>query len=201
MTSAHPPTPDDDPAPWSLAVPIETARLRLRPHRADDLDDLVVFHGDPVATRYIPWPTRTRDETRAALEVKLGQGAARAPGEALVLAMEEISTGTVIGEVLLVRGAGMGESAADDRSEVGYVLRTDRRGFGLATEAVTAVLRLAFVSFGQRTVQAVVEEENEPSRRLLERLGFVRDATADRVKDGVTIPGFVLTRAAWERTA
>ena len=88
-------------SPFEPAYPIDTARLRLRPHRADDLDDLVAFHGDPAVVRHIPWPVRDREATRAALEAKLGQGRLTEPGQWLVLAVEERASGTVIGEVLL----------------------------------------------------------------------------------------------------
>ena len=179
-----------DPLPWSLPHPLETERLRLRPHRADDLDDLVVFHGDPVVTRYIPWPVRTREQTREALKVKLGQNVAP-EGAWLVLAIEEAASGTVIGEVLLKHGA-------DGQSEVGYVIRGDRQGLGLASEAVSAVIRLAFASFDRTRVEAVVDEPNLASSRLLERFGFVRDESLDRVESGAPIIGFVLTKAAWQ---
>ncbi len=147
---------------WELDLPLTTPRLTLRAHRATDLDDLVVFHSDPQVTRYIPWPVRTRDETRASLEAKVGWTTAR-PGEWITLAVEERATGTVIGEVLLKH---------DDEAEVGYVLRTDRQGQGLASEAVAALLDAAATSLGVTAVRAVVVDGNDASVRLLTRLGF-----------------------------
>jgi RimJ/RimL family protein N-acetyltransferase len=159
---------------WAPEYPIVTERLRLRPHRPDDLDDLLAFHSDPEVTRYIPWPVRTREQTRAALAVKLHQGTAQAVGEWLVLAMEEAETGTVIGEVLLKR--------SDDKrriGELGYAMRRDRQGKGLASEAVRAMLDLGFGTFGLTRITAAVEAPNTASRRLLERFGFTRDVSLD----------------------
>ena len=159
---------------WAPEYPIVTARLRLRPHRPDDLEDLLVFHADPVVTRYIPWPVRTREQTREALAVKLHQGTVQTVGEWLVLAMEEADTGTVIGEVLLKR--------SDDKKrtgELGYAMRRDRQGKGLASEAVRAVLDLGFGTFGLRRITAAVEAPNTASRRQLERFGFTRDESLD----------------------
>jgi RimJ/RimL family protein N-acetyltransferase len=170
----YPARPPRAGAVWAPEYPIETARLRLRPHRPDDLDDMIVFHSDPEVTRYIPWPVETREQTREALAKRLSQGTARAVGEWLVLAMEESATGTVIGEVLLKR--------SDDRKrigELGYAMRTDRQGAGLASEAVAAMLALGFGTFGLAQIVALVEPPNEASRRLLERFGFKRDPSID----------------------
>lgn len=154
---------------WVFDYPLVTERLDLRPHRLDDLDDLVVFHSDPETTRYIPWPVRTREQTLEALRIKLDRTVARAPGDWIVLAIEERSTGTVIGEVLIKR-------EADGQAEVGYVIRTDRQGQGLATEAVVGILDAARDTLGVTTVDAVVEAPNTASARLLTRLGFTEHA-------------------------
>ena len=49
---------------FTPAYPIETARLRLRPVRDQDLDDLYAYHRDAEALRYMYWEARTLDETR-----------------------------------------------------------------------------------------------------------------------------------------
>ncbi len=53
------------------SYPIRTERLDLRPHRMEDLDDLLAFHSDPDVVRYVPWPVRDREQTRTALKAKL----------------------------------------------------------------------------------------------------------------------------------
>ncbi len=151
---------------WTFEYPLLTPRLALRPHTLDDLDDLVVFHGDPEVTRYIPWPVRTREQTLEALRAKLTRTSAAAPGDWIVLAVEECASGTVIGEVLLKREEG------DGRAEVGYAFRTDRQGLGLAREAVTGLLDAARDRLGITDIGAVVEPGNTASVGLLTRLGF-----------------------------
>lgn len=151
---------------WTFDYPLLTPRLALRPHTLDDLDDLVVFHGDPEVTRYIPWPVRTREQTLEALRAKLPRTSASAPGDWIVLAVAEREGGTVIGEVLLKREEGEG------RAEVGYAFRTDRHGQGLAREAVTGLLDAARDRLGVTDVGAVVEPGNAASIGLLTRLGF-----------------------------
>lgn len=149
------------------SYPIKTDRLDLRPHRMDDLDDLLAFHSDPDVVRYVPWPVRDREQTRAALEVKLNQGALTEPGQWLVLAMELRETGTVIGEVLL-----KWESDTSRQGELGFALNTAYHGRGLAAEAANAVLRLGFEDLGLHRICGNVINGNTASTKLLERLGM-----------------------------
>jgi RimJ/RimL family protein N-acetyltransferase len=157
--------------PWAPNYPVLTDRLALRPHRMGDLDDLLVYHGDPEVVRYIPWPVRTPEETRQALESRTRQGTVFEPGQWLVLAMEVRETGRVIGEVLLKY-----DSETDALGELGYAMAADVAGRGYATEAARAVLELAFDRFGLHRVVARLDARNEASARLLRRLGMRQEA-------------------------
>ncbi|MGA1836759.1 GNAT family protein [Herbiconiux sp. 11R-BC] len=164
--------------PWAPAYPVSTARLDLRPHRLDDLDDLVVYHSDPEVVRYIPWPARTREQTAAALDARTRQGSVFEPGQWLVLAIVLRGGGSsaerpdrVIGEVLLKY-----DSETDARGELGYALAADVAGQGFGTEAAEAVLALAFEQFGLHRVVANLDARNDASARLLRRLGMRQEA-------------------------
>jgi RimJ/RimL family protein N-acetyltransferase len=157
---------------WTFDYPLRTERLLLRPHTLGDLDDLVVFHSDPDVTRYIPWPVRNREQTLDVLTVKLGQASATSPGDWIVLAIEERSSGHVIGEILLKR-------KSDTEAELGYVLATSAQGRGLVTEAVKVLLAEAERSFGVTLVDAAVEKPNAASARVLARLGFAQITSED----------------------
>lgn len=162
-----------------VVLPITTDRLLLRPHRMDDLDDLVVFHSDPEVVRHVPWPVRDRAATEETLQVKLTQTELLAHGQWLVLAVELLSTGTVIGEVLL-------KWASEGQGEVGFAFGRDHQGQGYATEAATAMLRLGFDALGFHRITAVCIEENSASARLLARLGMRQEA---RLVDNVLFKG------------
>jgi RimJ/RimL family protein N-acetyltransferase len=157
--------------PWAPEYPVATERLDLRPHRMADLDDLQRYHSDPDVVRYIPWPVRTLDETRAALESRTHQGVVFESGQWLVLAMQVRDTGRVIGEVLLKY-----DSETDARGELGYAMAADVAGRGYATEAARAMLALAFDDFGLHRVIARLDARNEASARLLRRLGMRQEA-------------------------
>ena len=64
---------------------------------------------------------------------------------------------------------------AGTEAELGWVLAPSAAGQGLATEAVSAVIDVCFGSLGLRRVHAGCFAANEPSWRLMERLGMRRE--------------------------
>ena len=167
-----------------LPLPLMSGRLRLREHRDGDLDDLLAFHGDEEVTRHTPWPTRDRAQTQDALSRRTGQRQATAAGEAVVLAAEEVEGGTVIGEALLLR-------ETDDAAVLGYAVRRDRWGRGLATEAAATLVDAGFEVLGLRRVTAAVVPANAASIQVLRRLGSTPvSQTTDRAT-------FELTAERW----
>jgi RimJ/RimL family protein N-acetyltransferase len=151
--------------------PVRTERLDLRPHREDDLDDMLAFHSRPDVVRYVPWPVRDRAQTWAALQVKLDQDALRAPGQWLVLAVETRADRRVVGEVLL-----KWDSDTSRQGELGFALHPDAQGQGLGAEAAQAMLALGFNDLGLHRITATCIAGNERSVRLLTRLGMRQEA-------------------------
>jgi RimJ/RimL family protein N-acetyltransferase len=157
--------------PVSPTLPIRTPRLVLRPFAEDDVDALLVFHSDPQAVRYVPYPPRDRAAVTAVLERKRAGTGWRKDGDLIELAVTLADDGTLIGDVLL----GL-RSLEHETVEVGYIFAPAHGGRGYATEAVRALLDLAFGELGARRVVARVDDRNLPSRRLLERLGVRLEA-------------------------
>ncbi|WP_066552426.1 GNAT family N-acetyltransferase [Croceicoccus bisphenolivorans] len=56
--------------------------------------------------------------------------------------------------------------------EIGYMCRPKWRGRGIAAEAITALIDVAFADPSIRRVFADTDPDNDGSNRLLERLGF-----------------------------
>ncbi|HVT06822.1 MAG TPA: GNAT family N-acetyltransferase [Polyangia bacterium] len=61
------------------------------------------------------------------------------------------------------------------RAEIGFLLRRDRWGQGLAAEALAVMFGFCFGRLGLHRLEADVDPENAPSLRLLEKLGFQRE--------------------------
>lgn len=59
--------------------------------------------------------------------------------------------------------------------EVGYCIHRDHRRCGYAFEAVTALLGVLHREMGFKLVLAGAFAFNQPSQKLLEKLGFVRE--------------------------
>ncbi len=151
-------------------LPLRTARLVLRGFEAADLEPLLGLHGDPEAVRYVPYGPRDRDAVAEVLERKQGSRSLSSAGDLLELAVT-LSDGTLVGDVLLAL-----RSAEHETLEVGYIFATAHGGRGYATEAVRALLDLAFTELGARRVVARVDARNVRSRALLQRLGMRQEA-------------------------
>ncbi len=59
--------------------------------------------------------------------------------------------------------------------EIGYRLDYRYTGSGYATEMVECISQVAFKDMGLHRIEAYCMEENEPSIKLLERTGFLRE--------------------------
>ena len=57
------------------------------------------------------------------------------------------------------------------QANLGYWLRTDRTGRGLATRAARRVARWGFEDLGLHRIEVSMVVDNEPSRRVAERVG------------------------------
>lgn len=63
--------------------------------------------------------------------------------------------------------------------EVGWRLAPDFWGRGIATEAATAAISFGFDEIGLRSIVAFTAARNLPSRRVMARLGMLRDPAED----------------------
>lgn len=67
-------------------------------------------------------------------------------------------------------------SPAEEVAEIGYIMVPGNTGKGIARECVAALLTHLFEAEGFHRVFADVDPRNVPSCRLLEKLGFTREA-------------------------
>lgn len=160
----------DRPVP-PLAHPIQTPRLILRPFGPADLDDLYAYQSRPDVARYLRWDARDRAQARMALAEQCRETRLAAEGDWLTFAVVWREAGRVIGETGLKL-----VSDQHRQGETGFVFNPDYQGRGLATEAAEAMLALAFDGIGWHRVTGSCDARNQPSARLMERLGMRREA-------------------------
>lgn len=151
--------------------PITTPRLRLRPFRADDLDDLFAIQSREDVCRYLYWEPRTRQEVVDVIAKRAAMSRLESEGEILVLAVELRDEGTVIGDVNLAW-----QSEEHRRGEFGFVFHPDHHGQGYAGEAAVEMLRLGFEGLGLHRIVGRADGRNAASARLMEKLGLRREA-------------------------
>jgi RimJ/RimL family protein N-acetyltransferase len=180
-------------------IELVTERLRLRAFEVGDLDAFIAYRSAPDVARYQSWDTPyapAEAERFLASQRGLAFGA---PGAWLQLAVVERETGAVCGDCA-VRVA----SDQPATAEVGVTFAPASQGRGLATEALAAVLEALFDERGMHRVFAQADERNGPVRRLLERLGFRREARlleADWFKgEWSTLCVYALLEREWRGT-
>ena len=167
---------------------IETARLRLRPWRNDDLDRLAEIYADPDVMRYIgPRTTSNRAQTIRALVRMRTHWEQHGFG---MWALEIADSGELIGR----QGLSFLDNGAE--IEIGYCLARDAWGHGYATESGRAVVRFAFEVLGLEHLAGITYPQNIASQGVLQKCGlsYVEEM---RYYD-VDVHYFALTRDQWE---
>ena len=157
-----------------------TERLRLVPIGLEHVADLVTIHQDPWIAQWYAgqWPAARAQEF--ALACALGWSV---DGAAKWIAYER-RTGELVGRGGLSRmtaGAARSQVAVlvgpdwEERPlELGWAVREEFRGRGLAAEIGRAGLGFAFGALGARLVVSFTERHNQASRDVMERLGMRR---------------------------
>jgi len=142
--------------------PIQTARLTLRKIHAGDFTDFAGYYGHPaVAESLFGHPHIDADTVAAAFDFNLG----------LELCFSIVLDGQVIGNIHFVN------ITEHYLAEVGYILHPEHWGRGYMAEALAAAVDFAFNDYGLAKIRATTEISNTPSIKLLERCGFVHEAT------------------------
>lgn len=152
-----------------LVLPILTERLRLRAHRPDDLDPLLDYYSNPEVARYIPWEPWSRAEAEDRLQKRLRRIGIDGQDSALGLIVERDHC--VIGDVVLWPA-----DETLERGWLGWAFRPDASGHGYATEAVRALIAVAFENCRMRRVVAQLDSRNTASAKLCERVGMKKEA-------------------------
>ena len=158
---------------------IETERLCLRKLLKSDAEDMYEYSAMREVTKYLLWePHLSETYTRKYLSYL--QGRYRA-GEFYDWAVVWKRTNKMIGTCGFTRFNFESNSA-----EVGYVLNPSFWGYGIAPEAVLAVMRFGFVNLGLHRIEARYMVGNDRSRRVMEKLGMKFEGVA---RDSMHVKG------------
>ncbi|WBS04364.1 GNAT family N-acetyltransferase [Pseudoduganella sp. SL102] len=152
---------------------LTTDRLLLRLWRDADVAPFVALNADPAVTEYLPGPVTPEQ----AVQFFSAQNAMHARHGCCYFAAELKETGELAGFVGL-KYQDFATSFAPCH-EVGWRLASRHWGKGLASEGARAALRFGFGRLGLHEIMSFTVAENARSRRVMERLGMVRDPDGD----------------------
>jgi RimJ/RimL family protein N-acetyltransferase len=155
--------------------PVRTARLTIRPATLDDTDATWQIRRLKSVGRWLTAEAADPDAYRSAF----------AEPERLMRTLVFELDGVVIGDLYLAIQDAWAQREVADRArgvqaELVWVLAPEHAGHGYATEAVAALVRICFEGLGLRRVIAQCFADNEPSWRLMERIGMRREDHAVR---------------------
>jgi [ribosomal protein S5]-alanine N-acetyltransferase len=140
---------------------LETSRLILREFRSEDADALERVISDPETMSYYPAPF-----DRADVEEWIARNMRRytETGHGLWAAVLKAS-----GELIGDSGLTVQDVDGVKEIEIGYHLRRDLWGQGLATEAARACRDVGFIRLRAERLISLIRPENMASRRVAEK--------------------------------
>lgn len=155
---------------------IRTSNLYLRAPDPDDYSAWAVLRME--SREFLtPWePTWNEDDlTRQSFRLRTKRAAREiASDEAYSLFIFESQSETLLGGLTL----GLIRRGVAQACTLGYWMGQRHAGKGHMSEAVRGALRFAFSELALHRVEAACLPNNEPSRRLLERVGFRHEGLA-----------------------
>ena len=160
-------------------VVIETERLRLRPYRPDDVEDLAAMFADPVHMEWYP-SAFTREQSQAWVDKQFQRY--EDDGFGLFVA-ELLPDGGFAGTL----GPTVQQVEGEPRVEIGWHIRPALKGRGLAVEGGDASRSWVFANLDVDHVISLIRPENTPSCRVAEKLGM----TIERETEHAGLPHLV----------
>jgi ribosomal-protein-serine acetyltransferase len=168
-----------------------TPRLTLRPFRRRDVDELVeaVAASLPQLAQWLPWAHAGYDKGEALRFVR-DSAAAWAEGRAFDFAIRFTEDDTAhLGNISV-----WPTSRRERSGEIGYWVRSDMMGKGIATEAAARVAQVGFEELGLHRITLRIAVGNRPSERVAEKLGFVEEGL---LRKEVLVRGEWLDHTLW----
>ena len=177
---------------------LTTSRLRLEPYTDAHLDALNALNADPEVYRFLSGKPETREETLAIIErvkarwIEIGYS---------WWAFIERDSGELVGAGCLQNLRREATPLPDPACpmEIGWRLRRDRWGRGLATEAAVAIADFAFATRHPDELFAVCIPENAASASVMLRLGMQPEGLQRWY--GKDLATYRISAAAWRANA
>jgi [ribosomal protein S5]-alanine N-acetyltransferase len=164
---------------------LSTARLTLEPLTAAHVDEALATFADPAMSRYMSVDLSVRENACAMLERRLAYSGPPALGH---WAIRESK--------VFVGLAHLRPSSELPRElvEIGWFVDASQTNRGIAVEAGAALLEYGLSTLGLPAIWALIDVRNGASKKVAERLGFIRVGAGHHYgalhEISVALPGF-----------
>lgn len=188
----------DTPADVFSHLPVlSTPRLTLRPMTMRDAQDIYDYSWDKEVARHVLWDAhRSVADSRAYLRFILRQYREGMPSSYGIVLKE---TGRLIGTIGF-----MWMNTENSTVEVGYSLARDHWNKGLMTEALRALIDMAFTHLKLHRIEAQHATANPSSGRVMIKCGMQKEGTLrGRIYNKgkfVDVDLYAILREDWERS-
>ena len=150
------------------SVVLESERLLLRPFVLEDAPAMFKYASDKESTQFMRFSThQSIQDSKDIINIWVKESANPAFYNWAIVCKE---CNELIGSIGLVD-----VNEFHLLAEVGYILRRDHWRKGLATEALSTVIRFWFVRLGMNRLESCHSIENPASGRVMEKAGMVRE--------------------------
>ncbi|KQL42097.1 hypothetical protein AN960_02275 [Bacillus sp. FJAT-25509] len=145
---------------------IETSRLKLRRFKDEDVSNFYKYRSNPDVAIYQGWENYTYEQAINFIE-KQKTAEMNIPDSWVQVAIEHKMDGQLIGDIgvhTLLDPA--------NQVEVGFTLEPLYQNKGFAFEALQGIFEYLFNELNKEKINAIADEENSSSIKLLRKLGF-----------------------------
>lgn len=198
LTLRESPTTYDAPADVFSRLPVlETPRLTLRPMTMRDAQDIYDYSCDKEVARHVLWDAhRSVADSRAYLRYIIRQYREGMPSSYGIVLKE---TGKLVGTIGF-----MWMNTENSTVEVGYSLAREHWNKGLMTEALRALIDMAFTCLKVHRIEAQHETSYPSSGRVMQKSGMRKEGTLrGRIYNKgkfVDVDLYAILREDWEKS-
>ena len=148
---------------------LKTKRLIIRPLLLDDKNEIFKYRSDSETNKYQGWIPKTIEDVERFIEKTSKQ--INKPETWFQFAITEKETRKIIGDI----GIHFIDTV-NKQTEIGITLNKKYQNMGFATESIEIVIDYLFNKLKKHRVIASIDPGNKNSIRLVERVGFRKEA-------------------------
>lgn len=148
---------------------LETERLLLRPITIEDKNDIFQYRSDKETNKYQGWIPETLDD----VETFIGKISSKIdiPDTWFQFVIVDKEINKIVGDL------GIHFLGGDNKqAEIGCTLNKNHQNKGYASEAICKVMDYLFQDLDKHRIVTSIDPDNTDSIRLVERLGFRKEA-------------------------